>query len=411
MLILAPFEQAARTLRANKVRSALTVLGIVIGIASVIILISAGRGAQQLIVKQVQGSGANLIIIIPGGSKEGRTSAPASTQGIVITSLTTEDVRAMMRPGAAPSVQSAAPEVRGSGKLQRGSFEQTVTFIGTTPEYFPVRDVPVPQGGPLTNDDVASLASVVVIGPKLAADAFGDENPVGQSVRIGTRSFRVVGVTAEKGLGAFGIDQDSLALIPVSTAQKLMLGIDYVNTINVQAKSGEVVDQAVAEINDLLKDRHRITNDDDRDFTIRTSKDSLALLETITGALTLFLAAIASISLIVGGIGIMNIMLVAVTERTREIGLRKAVGARRSDILTQFLVEALVLTVVGGLVGIVIGIGVSFLIAKIGGWDPVVEIDAVALATGVSAAFGLVFGLYPANKAAKLNPIDALRYE
>ncbi len=411
MLLFTPFQQAFRSFRANKMRSVLTTLGIVIGIASVIALVSAGRGAQNQILTQVQSVGANLLIVTAGGRQEGRAGPPTSGGSLVVKTLTLDDAAALMNPENAPSVRGVAAEVRSSQKIQANGYEKTTTVTGVSPSYFTIRNTPVERGIAFTDADNQELARIAVLGPTLATDAFGETDPLGQTIRIGSLSFEVVGISKAKGASGFGGDPDSSILIPVLTAQRLVQGIDYVQTLDVEAADSSVVAAAQQEIEVLLLERHNILDAQSADFSVRNSTEMLSTLQTVTTSLTLFLAAIAAISLLVGGIGIMNIMLVAVTERTREIGLRKAVGARKRDVLTQFLVEAISLTTMGGVIGISIGLGISALIARVAGWAFLVQWDAIAIATIVSASFGVVFGMYPAAKAARLNPIDALRAE
>lgn len=396
-------------------RSALTMLGIVIGIASVIILMSIGQSAQNLILAEVQGIGSNLIFVIPGGSPNGRFSPPASSQGIVITTLVDRDLDALRRE---PSITAAIPEVRGQAEVVYGNNDATVSFQGTTEEFFPVRNLPTGKGAPFTKSEVDSGSRVAVLGPDIAQTLFGDYvNPINKAIRLKGVTFRVVGVLEKGGTGAFGVDQGNLIIVPITVAQKQLLGFSYFNDIIVEGNplyDSEFVQSRVAF---TLRQNHGITNPNKDDFSIRTQEDALELLGSVTSVLTLFLAAIASISLIVGGIGIMNIMLVAVTERTREIGLRKAVGATNNDILKQFLIESVLLTAFGGIIGIATGAAVVTLVyfgirtfSDIA-WTFSFPLSAVLLGVLVSTVAGIVFGIYPARQAGKKNPIDALRYE
>jgi putative ABC transport system permease protein len=390
-------------------------LGIVIGISSVIILMSIGASAQDYILAQVQGLGSNLIIIIPGGTSNGRFSSPASAQGIIITSLKQRDADALARD---PSIDAVTEEVRGQADAVFGDNDQTVTFEGVPANFFAVRNFEVANGYPFTDSDVQSFNHVAVIGSSLADTLFGaGSDPVGQFIRVKNISFRVVGVLAEKGTGAFGIDQDNIVLVPISVGQKQMLGNDYFSDIMVQANDAYTIDFAKQRVQQILEQNHGITDPNKDDFTIETQQDVLAILGSITNVLTLFLTAIASISLVVGGIGIMNIMLVSVIERTREIGLRKAVGATDRDILQQFLIESVLLTFVGGVIGIALGglvVGAAYLvIAKLlaVAWTFEFPISAVIVAVAVSSLTGIAFGLYPARQAARKSPIESLRYE
>jgi putative ABC transport system permease protein len=407
-------QTAVRGLKHAKLRSFLTMLGIVIGIGSVILLMSIGSSAQQLILNQVKSIGSNLIVIIPGATKSGRLSSPASVQGIIIKTLTQRDLDAL---GREPSVARATAEVRGQAKIVYENNDETATYEGVTANFFEIRKYNVVNGYPFTDSDVQSFNHVAVIGSALADRLFGAQNPLGKVIRLRDISFRVVGVLEKKGVGPFGIDQDSLVLLPMSVAQKQLLGIDYFNVISVEANEAYTIDFAKARITDVIRRSHGITDPAKDDFTIQTQEDILSILGNITSILQIFLTAIASISLIVGGIGIMNIMYVAVVERTREIGLRKAVGATNRDILEQFLSEAVILTFIGGVVGIAGGAFFTVLIyfgviyfANIA-WVFSLPVSAILLAVLVSTVIGVVFGIYPAHRASKLNPTEALRYE
>jgi putative ABC transport system permease protein len=416
MLLKDAFKTATRSLTHGKMRSILTMLGIVIGIASVIILMSIGQSAQNLILGQVQSIGSNLIIIMPGAPNNGRFSSPASAQGIVITSLQQRDVDAL---GREPSVNLAVPEVRGQADVVYGSNNVTVGFTGSTADFFIVSNLAkVSTGQIFTKSDVDSANHVVVIGPDLAKTLFGPNiNPIDKIVHLKGVSFRIVGVLAKGGTGAFGVDMGNLVVMPISVAQKQLLGITYFNVIITQANPSYDVNFVKSRITFALRQDHGITDPNKDDFTIQTQADILSILGSITSIMTLFLAAIASISLVVGGIGIMNIMLVSVTERTREIGLRKAVGATDNDILQQFLIESVLLTFAGGVVGITLGAGVVGLVYFVLttffsiGWVFAFPLSAVFLGLAVSGVAGIAFGIYPARKAGKKNPIDALRYE
>ena len=403
------------TLKHGKMRSFLTMLGIVIGISSVIVLMSIGASAQDYILSQVQGLGSNLIIVIPGGSNNGRLSSPAQAQGIIVTSLTQQDVNALSRD---PSISAVTEEARGQAAATFQDNSLTVTFDGVPANFFTVRNFGVAKGYPFTQDDVDAYNHVAVIGSSLADTLFGaGSDPVGQYINVKNIQFRVVGVLEKKGTGAFGINQDDLVLVPITVAQTQMLGITYFNDIMVQANDAYNIDFVKSRVETILEQDHGITDPNKDDFTIETQQDILSLLGNITNILTLFLTAIASISLIVGGIGIMNIMLVSVIERTREIGLRKSVGATDGDILQQFLVESVMLTFIGGVIGIALGAlvvgGAWFVINNIAGisWTFEFPLSAIILAIAVSSVTGIAFGLYPARQAARKSPVEALRYE
>lgn len=416
MLLRDAFKTSTRSLTHGKMRSILTMLGVVIGIASVIVLMSIGQSAQDLILGQVQGIGSNLIIITPGAPSGSGFSPPASAQGIVITSLQQRDVDALQRE---PSISGAAPLTSGQAEAVYGNNNKTVSYQGVSAEMFSIRNLTIRTGLAFSKGDVDSANHVAVIGPDLAKNLFGPAlNPIDKIIRLKNVSFRVVGVLSKGGTGAFGVDQGNVVIIPITVAQKQLLGISYLNTILVQANSNYDINFVKSRITFALRENHGITDPKKDDFNIQTQEDILSILGTITSVLTLFLAAIASISLIVGGIGIMNIMLVSVTERTREIGLRKAVGATNGDILQQFLIESVLLTFIGGIVGIIMGASIVGLIYFVLstfvsslGWVFAFPISAVILGLVVSGIAGIVFGIYPAYQAGKKNPIDALRYE
>jgi putative ABC transport system permease protein len=406
-------QTALRSLRANKVRSALTMLGIIIGVAAVIAMLSIGRGAQALITSQIEGMGTNLLFVRPGAVQQsGVRQAAGSAQ-----TLTYEDAQAIADPANCPSVAMVAPEVTMTAQIVYQGNNANMRVAGVTPEYAQVRNYAVADGEFIAANHVTARSLVAVLGANTALTLFGDENPIGQSIRINNVTFRVIGVLAAKGGSGFG-SQDDVALIPLTAHSRLgrrtFRGGTAVSLINVQVGDAKLIDAAVEEISALLRERHRTLYEDD--FQVSSQADILSMANEITGILTIFLGGVAAISLLVGGIGIMNIMLVSVTERTREIGIRKAVGAKRRDILAQFLTEATLLSVVGGGVGIILGWGLAGLISQISAnygtpITTVLSADSVFLATSFSIGVGLFFGIYPAIRAASLHPIDALRYE
>jgi putative ABC transport system permease protein len=402
---------SVKALLLNKTRSFLTMLGVIIGIGAVIMIISAGAGAQSLIVSKVEGTGSNNIYVTAGGSGKSKFSAPAAARGAVIKTLVDQDVTDIQNPNLAPSVLYATPIATGEFTVEYGSQSETAAVEGSNQDLPKISNYTIANGSWFSAGDATGSSQVTVLGATLATDLFGEQDPVGKTIKINEVAFRVVGVDALQGGGAFGSSPDTTAFIPVTTATHILLGVNYYSTIEIELKSSSLIPSGTEEVTQILEHNHHITDPTKDDFTITNTQEVLSLLSEVTSALALFLVAIAAISLVVGGIGIMNIMLVSVTERTREIGLRKALGASRSNILVQFLVEAILITIAGGIIGLIIGYLGAVVIAHFGGWTATVSLGSIALAVGVSAFFGVVFGLYPANKASKLSPIEALRYE
>lgn len=400
--------EALESLSSNKLRSGLTILGIVIGVGAVIAMLAVGTGAQETITGSISGIGSNLLFVFPGNfTEEVRNPQP----------LTSADANALMDAFQAPSVAAVAGYIRGNVTVAFGSEQKNTTLNGITPAYEKIRNYTLLEGEFITEDHVLGQASVALLGPDVADKLFGRRDGiVGETIRIEGQPFRVLGVLEPKGGSSFG-SQDDVVMVPFSTAQARLIrrGRDRVDAILVQATSADTVKSASEEVAQILRNRHRILLGED-DFTVFTQEDFVSTAKTITGVLTIFLGGIAGISLLVGGIGIMNIMLVSVTERTREIGLRKAIGARRRDILIQFLTESALLSMFGGIIGIGLGWLIAFIVGKIAAasgtpFTPVVGLNAILLATIFSTAVGLFFGLYPANRAASLEPVEALRYE
>ncbi len=393
----------------NKIRAFLTILGIVIGIFSVITLMALGKGAENYILDQVATVGDNLIVVVPGKS-DSEFSAPPSQQGLSITSLTYNDAEALKNSSIGTAIDLVAPEVRGQFKTSSPLGEMNATVFGSTAEYFTIRNVKIVEGRIFDEKEVNSLSRLAVVGPKVTTILFPNQKAIGQTIKINQINFTIIGITEDKG-NEDGVDLDKVIYLPVTTTQKQLLGINHLFDINIQATNSKSLEIAKQQIGTILRNRHNITDPANDDFTIYDIKQALDILSEITGILSILLGAIAAISLIVGGIGIMNIMLVSVTERTREIGLRKALGATIPDIRTQFLIEAVILTIIGGVVGILLGYFTTLMVQIFSTLRPEITPISVILSLVVASIFGIIFGLYPANKAANLDPITALRYE
>lgn len=401
------FLEAISTLTVNKLRTGLAILGIVIGIGSVITLVSLGEATQRSVQNSIQSLGANLLTVSPSGQRSGAVQG-AFGGG---TTLTLEDANAIASSPQITTVKSVSPEFSRRAQVTTGKNNTNTQIIGTTPIYPDVHKVTLATGVFITQANVDNLAKVAVIGPQVVTDLFGDgATPIGQTIRISGQTFTIIGITESKGGSGFQ-NQDDIVFVPLTTAQKILFGASYVSSIALEAKSSDVMTAAQNEVGYLLLSRHKFNDPTEADFSIFSQQDILNTASSITGTFTSLLSGIAAISLLVGGIGIMNIMLVTVTERTREIGLRKALGAKKKTITVQFLAESIMLTFTGGAIGIALGIIASFSISRLISTAFVISPAAIALAFVVSAAIGILFGWYPAKKASDLQPIEALRYE
>ncbi|MEK7189543.1 MAG: ABC transporter permease [Patescibacteria group bacterium] len=410
-LIIHYLRLITATLKKNRRRTFLTMLGIIIGVSAVIFINSVGAGAQSLIFNQIKGVGSNLIGILPGGSEE--DGPPASVMGIIITTLTNDDALAIAK--LIPHAESVTSYVKGTGTLHWQAQTADLNFNGVSASYIKTEDTEVGEGRFFTEDEARDLSRVIVLGSQITKDLFGDQDPLGQTVRLKKENFRVIGVMKARGTAGFQ-NYDTEIFIPLLTAQKLLLGIKHISFMRVKIDQKIYLDDSVEQIKQILRDRHNIRDAREDDFSVRNQAQALQVLGSVTDALRLFMTAIAALGLLVGGIGIMNIMLVAVNERIHEIGLRKAVGATYKNILWQFLLETTFISFFAGAIGIILGIILSFLAAVIVrqldyDWDFVVSWQSIVLGFGASCAVGLIFGIYPARQAARLEPMEALRYE
>ena len=413
MKLSSPIKISYKNLMAAKFRSFLTILGIIIGIASVIIVMAIGASAQQLILNQVSGAGSNLVGVLPGASDE--KGPPASALGIVTTTLKQSDLDAVLLKKNVPNAIAASGYVSGVATAKYKNNSNQASFQGVSADFINVEKNDLSFGRFFTSEENSGLARVAVLGTSKAKELFDSEDPIGKTFSLKDVNFTVIGVLAPKGGSAIS-NPDELVYVPLLTAQKILLGIDYLNFMRIKIDSPENVDRAVADVKYTIRTQHRIKNPSDDDFSVRDTAQALTILTNITNVLKYFLAGIAAISLLVGGVGIMNIMLISVNQRIREVGLRKAVGARNRHIITQFLMESVFITLVGGIIGIIIGIIIAFLASVIINalgydWEFLISLSSVLLATFVSIAIGLIFGIYPARKASRVSPMEALRYE
>ena len=405
MLFKESVQIAITALLSNKLRSILTMLGIIIGVGAVIAMISIGMGVRQNVTDSIASLGSNMLIVTPGSTNQGGVrSAAGSSQRLKL-----EDAEAIKKK--IKNIDYVSPTVNSSYQIVNGNQNWNSSVYGVTPEYLQIRDLSVSTGSFITQADVNSRNRIAVIGTTVAANLFDAQNPVGKNIRINGQPYKVVGVLESKGQSSMGSDQDDIVIIPLTTAQERLMGITYIRSINIQVSSADRIEYVQGQVEALLRQRHHIVGDKEDDFTVRNLTSLMETMNDTTTMLTLFLGSIAAISLIVGGIGIMNIMMVSVTERTREIGIRKALGATFQNIMMQFLIESVVIGVIGGLLGIACGVGIALAIAKSGLFQTVITAAPIIISFSFSVGIGLFFGIYPARKAAKLDPIEALRYE
>ena len=405
MLFKESVSIAIAALLSNKLRSILTMLGIIIGVGAVIVMISIGMGVRQNVTNSIASLGSNMLIVTPGSANKGGVrSAAGSNQ-----SLKLDDAEAIQK--RIKDIDYVAPTVNSSYQVVYGHQNWTTSVYGVTPDYMKIRSLTVASGSFITNADDNSRNRVAVIGSTVATNLFGTKNPVGSNIRIHNQPFKVIGVLESKGQSSMGSDQDDVVLVPLKTAQERLMGITYIRSINIQVTNTNDMDAVQEQVETLLRQRHHIRTGEDDDFNVRNLTSIMETMSSTTTMLTLFLGSIAAISLLVGGIGIMNIMMVSVTERTREIGIRKALGATFKDIMTQFLIESVVIGVAGGLLGVFFGVSISLLISHFSTFTTYITAAPIILSFTFSVGTGLFFGIYPAKKAARLDPIEALRYE
>ena len=405
MLFKESIAIAFTSLLSNKMRTILTMLGIIIGVGAVIVMVSIGMGVRQNITNSIASLGSNMLIVTPGSANKGgvRSAAGSSKK------LKLDDAEAIKKK--IKNIDYVSPTVNSSYQIVYGNENWNSSVYGVTPEYLKIRSLSVTSGSFITASDINSRNRVAVIGSTVASNLFDTTNPVGKNIRIGNQPFRVIGVLESKGQSSMGNDQDDVVIIPLTTAQERLMGITYIRSINIQVSDSSKMDLVQEQVESLLRQRHRIRTGQDDDFTVRNLTSLLETVNNTTTMLTLFLGSIAAISLLVGGLGIMNIMMVSVTERTREIGIRKALGATFKDIMLQFLIEAVIIGVVGGVLGILFGVESALLVSKVSTFTTYITVFPIVISFSFSVGIGLFFGLYPARKAARLDPIEALRYE
>lgn len=415
MRIFSPIKISIKYLLAAKFRSFLTILGIIIGVASVIIIMAIGQSAQALILDQITGIGSNLIGVLPGASDE--KGPPAAALGIIITTLKYNDLKALTNRRNVPEVSEGAGYVLGTQGVSYKSNNLTLSVTGTTASYIDVENTDVAAGRFFNSNEENNLSRVAVVGSNVAKDLFEGNDPIGKEIKIKDQNFNVIGILEKRGSAGFGLSsQDDTIYVPLKTAQKLILGIDHLGFIRLKVKDSALIPSAIANTKTTLRERHHISDPINDDFSVRDQASALDTIKKVTDILRYFLLTIGTISLIVGGVGIMSIMLIAVSQRIREVGLRKAVGAKNSDVRNQFLVESAFISFLGGFAGIVIGVLISFLISVVAhllgyNWQFLISWQSIVVATAVSVGIGIIFGLYPALKASRISPMEALRYE
>ncbi len=416
MKLLNPIKISYKNLTAAKFRSFLTMLGIIIGVSSVVLIMAIGQSAQELILDQIKGIGTNLIGVIPGASSSEKSPPPAA-MGVSITTLTYDDLEALRNSRNVPEVIAGAGYVMGSETVAYNGQEKSLSFTGTTASYIEVETAEIESGRFFILEEEKNLSKIAVVGSQVAKDFFGDDNPLGKMIKIKEQNFNIVGVFKDRGSAAFGLgSQDDAIFVPLKTGQKILLGINYLSFARLKVKSPELIPSAIANAKITLRERHHIKNPDKDDFSVRDQASALEVVTNITNILRYFLLAIGTVSLIVGGVGIMNVMLIAVNQRVREVGLRKAVGARNPEIISQFLIESATISSLGGIIGIIAGIILAFLASVIIQaldyyWPLIISPVSIFIAFGVSVLIGIIFGIYPARKASRISPMEALRYE